>query len=84
MAFVLHDVPGGSTQPLPIITQEFAGLAVDTLTPDVLVSLPVHDIDEYDAMYLDLSGLHTSVHWHAHSQPVNVAALPTRRPTKDL
>ena len=77
MAFMLHESAGGSVASSPA-TQEFAGLAASILTPELAALLPllsVHDTDEYEALFLDLVRLHTSVDWCAHSQPVDLAAV---------
>ena len=79
--FALHDTPGAtanSNSP----TTEFTGLASDTLTPEVVSSLPDFDADEYDAMYLGTSALLTSIDWHCHSQPVDLAALTYKAPNQ--
>ena len=74
-AFMLHESAGGSIASSSA-TQEFAGLAA------LLPLLSVHDTDEYKALFLDLVGLHTSVDWHAHSQPVDLTAVTYKAPNR--
>jgi len=55
-AFMLQDVPGSESSPTAIM-QEFVGLASNVITPDIVCSFSVSNVNKYDALFMDLDDL---------------------------
>lgn len=78
--FPLHSEPTSTVS--STVTQEFAGLASDILSPEIARSFATTDAYEYNVLFLDVSALHASIDWRSHSQPVDVAAITYKAPNQ--
>ncbi|KAG1750912.1 hypothetical protein EDB19DRAFT_1904313 [Suillus lakei] len=80
-AYLLDSVTGEAfyiaapTQPPTTLSEEFASLTHDTMSPVFIKELSDADLTEWDAMFIDWENLQATIDWHTNSRDIKFIGI---------